>query len=479
MTNYLDFADVPPAYDVVPESALYSHDAEYALIGSMIHQPELIDDAGARLVVGDFHHPACAELYELLLALRTKGVGVDVVTLSDARSHLADGQSTLSVAANIAHNTPSAANFSAYGKIVKQRSVARRVIAAAQIMSQRLIDGEPLDEVLSQGQQAWMALEAEGLDSRRRYRFVKDILPEAIEGIDRRFNRTVSLGFDTGLPSLDEFIPALCPGHMVVVAGAPGSGKTTLGLGLAERVALVKRLPSLVFSMEMSDVELTNRSLASVGSVQLKHISEGHSMEDGDWPGLTSAVNLLSEAPLIFCDDASLTLRDIRQICRTVKREHGLGIVAVDYIGLINGESKSSSRYEQVTDISKGLKRLAKELGVPLVVLAQLNRGPNSRANKRPTKSDLRDSGQIEADADVVVLVHRDNETDAGKAGVTELIVDKNRHGPTGICRVQHQGAYHRFVELMGNPFPADEEVEMNRPGRSFARTYKGRKGHE
>ncbi|RRV55488.1 DnaB-like helicase C-terminal domain-containing protein [Pseudomonas sp. p99-361] len=445
------------------ESRLHSPQSEHALIGAMIHQPALIDDA--KLEVGDFYQPDCAELFELLLALKAKGRQIDVVTLSDARPALADGRGTLAVAAHIAHSTPSVANFAEYARIVKQRSVARRVIAAAHIMSERLKDGDSLDEVLAQGQQAWIALEAEGLDSRKRYRFVGEILPEAIDGIDRRFNREVVLGFDTGLPSLDKFIPGICPGHMVVIAGAPGSGKTTLGLGIAERVALVAKSTSLVFSLEMTDVELTNRSLASVGSVQLKHITEGHSMADSDWPGLTSAVSKLDGAPLIFCDDAALTMRDIRQICRTVKREHGLGSVTLDYIGLVNGESKSASRYEQVTDISKSIKRLAKELSVPVMVLAQLNRGPNNRANKRPTKSDLRDSGQIEADADVVVLVHRDPESEEGKSGVTELIVDKNRHGETGICRVQHQGAYHRFAELVGYQ-PSNEEVEM---GRTFA----------
>jgi len=462
------YLDEMSALDEVPASKLYSHESEYSLIGSMIQQPELIDDLGARLDVADFHHPACAELFDLLVAMRTKAMPIDVVTLYETRSHLADGQSVLEAAGTLVKNTPSSANAGEYARIVKQRSVARRVIAAAQIMSQRLQDGEPLDEVLSQGQQAWLALEAEGLDARKRYRFVGEVLPEAIDGIDRRFNREVKLGYDTGLPSLDAFIPGICPGHMVVVAGEPGSGKTTLGLGFAERVALTCNEPALVFSLEMTDVELTNRVLSSVGSVPLKHIAEGHSMADADWPGLTGAVNKLNDAPLIFCDDASLTMRDIRQICRTVKREHGLGMVAVDYIGLIKGEQRNASRYDVVTEISKGLKRLAKELGVPVVVLAQLNRGPKTRGNKRPTKSDLRDSGQIEADADVVVLVHRDNDSPAGQAGVTELIVDKNRHGQVGVAHVQHQGQFHRFAELVGGYQPSDEEVEMNRP-------YKGR----
>ncbi len=450
--------------DAEPEpSRLYSHEAEYALIGSMIHSPALIDDV--RLEVNDFHHPACSELFELLSACRNKGVLIDVVTLSDVRPRLADGQSTLGVAAHIANRTPSAANFTEYARVVKQRSVARRVIAAATVMTQSLEDGTPLDEVLAQGQQAWLALEAEGMDSKRRYRFIGDVLDEAIDGIDRRFNREVSLGFDTGLKSLDEFIPGICSGHVIVVAGEPGSGKTTLGLNIAERVALHSKATALVFSLEMSDVELTNRSLASVGSVQLQHISEGHSMTDSDWPGLTGAVNKLNGAPLVLCDDAMLTLKDIRQIARTVKREHGLGLIALDYVGLVKGESKSAPRHEQVAEISKGIKRLAKELGVPILLLAQLNRGPKQRANKRPTKSDLRESGQLEADADVVVLVHRDNESEAGQAGVTELIVDKNRHGKTGFCRVQHQGAYHRFVELVGC-HASDEEIEM---GRAFA----------
>ncbi|AOT38811.1 TPA: replicative DNA helicase [Pseudomonas aeruginosa] len=468
MTGYLEMQDVPVMGYEVPESKLYSHEAEYAVIGAMIQRGDLIEDMGAKLEVSDFHHPACAELFELLLACQAKGIAVDIVTLYEARAQLADGQSTLQVAAHLVKNTPSAANADEYARIIKQRSVARRVIAAAEVMSQRLQDGEPLDEVLSQGQQAWVALEAEGLDSRRRYRFIGEVLPEAIDGIDRRFNREVKLGYDTGLPSLDAFIPGICPGHMVVVAGEPGSGKTTLGLGFAERVALACNEPALVFSLEMTDVELANRVLSSVGSVPLKHIAEGHSMADSDWPGLTGAVNKLNHAPLILCDDASLTLRDIRQICRTVKREHGLGMVAVDYIGLIKGEQRNASRYDVVTEISKGLKRLAKELGVPVVVLAQLNRGPKARGNKRPTKSDLRDSGQIEADADVVVLVHRDQESDAGKAGITELIVDKNRHGQVGVAHVQHQGQYHRFVEIIGGYQPSEEEVEMARP-------YKGR----
>ncbi|MFC2974653.1 replicative DNA helicase [Azotobacter bryophylli] len=452
---------------------LYSEESEYGVIGAMLLQAELIEAVTERLVVGDFYDPVCQELFQLIRACHEQSLPVDVVTLSEQKPMLACGERTLFVAGTIASNTPSTANWETYAKIVKQRSVARKVVAAADQIKQRMEEGLSLDEVLAFGQQAWVELEAEGTTARKEYRFIGEILPAAVDGIDARFNRQVILGHDTGLTDLDGLVPGLCPGHLVVVGGLPGLGKTTLGLGFAERIAVQHQRPALVFSLEMTDVELVNRSIAAAGTVPLKRINEGHSLEDGDWTGITSAVSRLKDAPLIICDDASLTLRGIRRIARSVKREYGLDVVVIDYIGLIEADQKSGSRYQDVTEISRGIKRLAKELAVPIVLLAQLNRGSTSRPGKKPTKSDLRDSGQIEADADIVILVHRDMESEAGQNGVTELIVDKNRHGPVGSCFVQHQGAYHRFVNLAGPREVSQEEVEM---GRTFASKFKGRK---
>lgn len=452
---------------------LYSAESEHGVIGAMMLSADLIDQAADRLDVSDFYDPVCQELFLLIKACHGQGIPVDVITLADQKPMLACGERTMYVAGTIASSVPSSANWEAYAKVVKERSVARKVLAAAEQIEQHILDGLPLEQVIDSAQQAWIALEAEGTAKRKEYRFIGEILSEAVDGIDNRFNRKVVLGYQTGLEKLDEIIPGLCPGHMVVVAGLPGLGKTTLGLGFAERIAVRHDRPALVFSLEMTDVELTNRSIASTGTVALKRINEGHSLEDDDWPRITSAVARLNDAPLVICDDASLTIGGIRRIARTVKREHGLDVVVIDYIGLIDAEKKGGSRYQDVTEISKSIKKLAKELQVPVVLLAQLNRGSTSRPGKKPTKSDLRDSGQIEADADIVILVHRDMETDAGQNGVTELIVDKNRHGPVGSCFVQHQGAFHRFVNLAGHREPSQEEVEMGRT--SFASKWKGR----
>jgi len=452
---------------------LYSAEAEYGVIGAMMLNAQLIDDATARLDVSDFYDPVCQELFNLIKACHSQGIPVDIVTLAEQQPVLASGERTLYAAGVIASNVPSTANWEAYARVVKQRSVLRKVLAAAEQVEQHVMEGRPLEEVISFAQQAWVDLEAEGTAGQKEYRFIGEILPEAIDGIDARFNRKVVLGYQTGLVELDKIIPGLCPGHMVVVAGLPGLGKTTLGLGFAERIAVHHGRPAMVFSLEMTDVELANRSIASTGTVPLKRINEGHSLEESDWPSITGAVSLLQDAPLIICDSAKLTMAGIRRAARSVKREHGLDVVVIDYIGLIDAEKKTGNRYQDITEISKAIKKLAKELQVPVVVLAQLNRGSTSRPGKKPTKSDLRDSGQIEADADIVILVHRDMDSDEGQNGITELIVDKNRHGPVGSCFVQHQGAYHRFVNLAGPREVSQEEVEM---GRSFASKWKGRR---
>ncbi|TLG86916.1 replicative DNA helicase, partial [Pseudomonas edaphica] len=229
----------------------------------------------------------------------------------------------------------------------------------------------------------------------------------------------------------------------------------------------------LAFSMEMTKEELVTRGLASLGGINLSALDSGD-LQDDDWPKLTSAASVLMGAKLYVNDQAGMTVARIRSIARQCQRREGLSVLLIDYIQLISAES-SSNRSLEVGKISTALKNLAKELKIPVIVLAQLNRGSTNRPDKRPRPSDIRDSGQIEQDADVVILVHRDMESEEGQNGVTELIVGKVRHARIGSCLVQQQGKYVRFVDFEGRP-PSNEEVEM---GRSFASKFRGSKNHE
>ncbi len=306
-------------------------------------------------------------------------------------------------------------------------------------------------------------------DGQQDYYKASEILPAVIDTIDSKFNKTMPTGLSTGLEKLDELVRGLRPGNMIVVGGLTGSGKTILGLQIAQHVTCKLAGAGLAMTKE----ELVTRGLASLGGINLSALDSGD-LQDDDWPKLTSAANVLMGAKLYVNDQAGMTVARIRSIARQCQRREGLSVLLIDYIQLISAES-SSNRSLEVGKISTALKNLAKELKIPVIVLAQLNRGSTNRPDKRPRPSDIRDSGQIEQDADVVILVHRDMESEEGQNGVTELIVGKVRHARVGSCMVQQQGKYVRFVDFEGRP-PSNEDVEM---GRSFASKFKGSKNHE
>lgn len=449
---------------------LFSLDAEHGVLGAMMLDVNLIDPITSRLSAADFYDEDNAALFIAILECHADGMPVDAVTVGVSHEFLPNGERLLPFAAEIVHNVPSAANWEAYANVVKERAVLRRVVEAADAVRASVEDDRPVAEIIASAQQAMADLQDLG-SAEADYVHIRDVLPQAVDQIDGKFNRTLTRGHSTGLPDLDDLIQSAGPGHMIVVAGLPGSGKTTLGLQIAQHIACQNDAKGLVFSMEMTRLELANRSLASIGGVSLKRIDEGTSLEDSDWPALTAAVNKLTQSGLYLCDTPGLTAARIRAIARTVQRAHGLDVVVVDYIGLIASETRSQSRTIELGKISTAMKNLAKELRVPVIVLAQLNRDSTKRPGKRPMASDLRDSGQIEADADTVILVHRDSDTEQGQNGVTELIVPKCRHAKVGSCFVQHQGQYSRFVSFAGPREISQEEVDM---GRSFAGRYKG-----
>lgn len=450
---------------------LFNIEAEHGLLGAIFIEPTLLDEVASKVDIADFHEIENAALFKAILDCHAAGDPVDVVMVSEHHQYLPDGSSMLAYAAQVQSNAQGTSSWKTYARVIRERAVLRKVVETAHSISESANDDLPVAEIIARGQQA-MADLRDLDDGEPDYHQVKDILPGVVDTIDSKFNKTAPKGLGTGLPDLDKMIRGLRPGNMVVVAGLPASGKTILGVQIAQHVTTRLGGSGLVFSLEMTKEELVTRNIASLGSVDLTRLDEGESIQDDDWPRITSAVSQLHTARLYVCDQAGMTVARIRSIARQCQRREGLDVIVVDYITLINGEG-GQNRTLEVGRISTALKNLAKELKVPVIVLAQLNRGPTNRPDKKPRPSDIRDSGQIEQDADVVILVHRDADSEEGANGVTQLIVGKCRHGKPGDCLVQAQGQFVRFVPFGGKP-PSDEQVEMGRvvkfTGRSRGR---------
>lgn len=449
---------------------LYSDEAEHALLGALMLDGDLFDSITASVTTADFHDPENAALYQVMIDLHATGAPVDPVTLHDFKPFLPSGGTTIAYAGELARNTPSTANWKAYARTVAERAVLRRLVEAADAVRDSANENRPVAEIIASAQQAMADLR--DLDTGEPdYKRMDEVVTRNIDIIDAKFNGSIQSGLSTGLVDLDKLIRGLRKKTVTIVAGLPGSGKTTLGLQIAQHIACSGLGVGMVFSLEMPEEELANRALASLGSVDLQVLDNGQ-LQDDDWPRLTSAVNKIMDKPLYVSDKSGLTVARIRSICRQVKRKHGLDVVVIDYIGLIGSDGKAFNRTAELGKISTGIVNIAKELEVPVILLAQLNRDSTKRPGKKPIASDLRDSGQIEADAHCIILVHRDMDDEQGQNGVTELIMPKCRHAPVGSCVVQQQGKFARFVNFAGRE-PTQEEVEIGRP---FSEQYKGQR---
>ncbi|MBS7843897.1 replicative DNA helicase [Pseudomonas fluorescens] len=449
---------------------LYSDEAEHALLGALMLDGELFDAITSSVNTADFHDPENAALFQVMLDLHATGAPVDPVTLHDFKPFLPSGGTTIAYAGELARNTPSTANWKAYARTVAERAVLRRLVEAADAVRESASENRPVAEIIASAQQAMADLR--DLDTGEPdYKRMDEVVTRNIDIIDSKFNKTLKTGLSTGLADLDKLIRGLRKKTVTIVAGLPGSGKTTLGLQIAQHIACTGLGVGMVFSLEMPEEELGNRALASLGSVDLQVLDNGQLLDE-DWPRLTSAVSKIMDKPLYVSDKSGLTVPRIRSICRQVKRKHGLDVVVIDYIGLIGSDGKAFNRTAELGKISTGIVNIAKELEVPVILLAQLNRDSTKRPGKKPIASDLRDSGQIEADAHCIILVHRDMDDEQGQNGVTELIMPKCRHAPVGSCVVQQQGKFARFVNFAGRE-PTQEEVEIGRP---FSEQYKGQR---
>ena len=371
-------------------------------------------------------------------------------------------------------NTPSAANIRRYAEVVSEKRTLRDLLAAsAQIADLANADGsKPIDQRIDEAQAVIFSLAERRGGGADDPEGIGVLLPGVVDDVQARFDRGGAItGLSTGFDDLDAKTCGLNPGDLVVVAGRPSMGKTAFALNVAEHVAVNEGKPALVFSMEMGKKQLSERSIASIGRVSMNALRSGR-MSDDEWSRMSFAIGKLFKAPLLIDDAPALTVTQMRSRARRIAKKHGLSLVVVDYIQLATGEGQS--REQEVSSISRGLKALAKEFNCPVIALSQLNRKVDERPNKRPLMSDLRDSGAIEQDADLILMMYRDEyyHPETTDKGIAEIIVAKQRMGETGIIPVLFRGEFSRFENLTAEA--RRELFEARQEAKPIARRAKG-----
>jgi len=433
----------------------HSLEAEQAIIGGLMLDNQAWDKVSVKLCDTDFYRTAHRVLFRAIADLARRGQPFDVVTVLDVlKSNGAlDDAGSEAYLFELANNTPSVANVSAYADIVREKSVHRQLIGISTEIADLAYnpDGREVPELLDLAESKVFAIaEQTAVDSGPEA--IRSVLVRAVERIDTLYHSNQRItGLATGLTDLDEMTSGMQTSDLVIVAGRPSMGKTALVMNIAEHAAIKSGKPVLVFSMEMPSDSLAMRMMSSLGRIEQHRIRTGQ-LSDDDWPRVTSAVHMLSEAPLFMDDSAGLSPAEMRARARRLAKEHGqLGLIVVDYLQLMKVPGfQAENRTAEISEISRSLKSLAKELQVPVIALSQLNRSLEQRHDKRPVMSDLRESGAIEQDADLILFIYRDevyNEESPDK-GTAEIIVAKQRNGPIGKVRVAFLGKYTRFEDL-------------------------------
>jgi replicative DNA helicase len=441
----------------------YSLEAEQAIIGGLMLDNQAWDKIQDKLCQDDFYRTEHRILFRVIADLASKHQPFDVITLLNGLQlieelDLAGGETYLF---ELANNTPSVANIVAYANIVREKSVQRQLIQVANDIADCAYHPKQRDvvELLDFAEQKVFAI-AEQTPSQGGPENIKSVLGRTVEKIDELYQKGNSItGLRTGLKDLDQMTSGLQPSDLVIVAGRPSMGKTTFVMNMAEHAAISSQLPVLVYSMEMPSESLAMRMMSSLGRIDQHRIRTGQ-LNDEDWPRVTSAVHMLSEAPLFIDDTPGLSPAEMRARSRRLMREHGqLGLIVVDYLQLMQVPGmKADNRTAEISEISRSLKSLAKELRVPVVALSQLNRSLEQRQDKRPVMSDLRESGAIEQDADLICFIYRDEvyHPDSPDKGCAEIIIAKQRNGPIGKIKVAFLGQYTRFEDLAHGSYSED-----------------------
>ena len=423
--------------------------AEQSVPGGMLLSKDAISEVVEILRERDFYRPAHELIYDAILDLYSRGEPADPVTVSAELTKR--GDLTRAGGAPYLHtlisSVPTAANASYYAKIIRERAIMRRLVEAGTKIVQLgyTIEGE-VDEAVNQAQ-----AEVHAVTERRAaedYIQLSELLPAAFDEIEKISSGVVGEGVKTGFKDLDALTHGFHPGNMIVLAARPAVGKSTLGLDIARYASIHKGDTSVIFSLEMSRSEITMRMLSAEARVPLNNIRSG-ALSDEEWARMARRMGEISEAPLFIDDSPNLSLMEIRAKARRLKQRHNLKLIVIDYLQLMTSGKRVENRQQEVSEFSRQLKLLAKELNVPVVAISQLNRSPEQRSDKKPMLSDLRESGSIEQDADVVILLHRDDLYDQqARSGEADLIVAKHRNGPTRTITVSAQLHFARFTDM-------------------------------
>jgi replicative DNA helicase len=461
-----ELAYPPENIDIATESlkvAPQSIEAEQAVLGGLMLDNRAWDKIADLVVEEDFYRRDHRLIFRAIAELTSHSKPCDVVTLSEwlDKQDLLEDAGGLAYLGSLAKNTPSAANIKAYAEIVRERSVLRQLIAVGNDISDSgyQTEGRSTEELLDAAERSVYQIAEQGARGKQGFTAIKDLLVKAVDRIDELFQQDNPItGVPTGWDNFDEMTSGLQKGDLVIVAGRPSMGKTTFSMNIAENAAIKAGVPTAVFSMEMPGEQLAMRMLSSLGRIDQHKVRTGK-LEDDDWPRLTSAVGILADAPLFIDDTPALTPNELRARARRLSREHGLGMIVIDYLQLMQVHGSKENRTNEISEISRSLKALAKELEVPVIALSQLNRGLEQRPNKRPVMSDLRESGAIEQDADVIVFIYRDEvyNEDSPDKGTAEIIIGKQRNGPIGTARLTFLGQFTRFENYIHDIYSDDE----------------------
>ncbi|AOV06371.1 replicative DNA helicase [Sporosarcina ureilytica] len=430
----------------------HNNEAEQSVIGAVFLEPQALITAAEVLIPEDFYRIAHQKIFGTMLSLSDKGQPIDVVTVTEeltAKKELED-VGGISYLTEVANSVPTAANIMHYANIVEEKSLLRRLIrVATQIVEDGFTREDEVEELLSEAEKNMM--EVSNRKNAGDFKHIKDVLVQTYDNIEQLHTQQGEVtGIPTGFTDLDKITAGFQRNDLIIVAARPSVGKTAFALNVAQNVATKTSENVAIFSLEMGADQLVMRILCAEGNIDAQVMRTG-SLEDEDWRKLTMAMGSLSNAGIFIDDSSGIRVNEIRSKCRRLQQEHGLGMVIIDYLQLIQGSGRSGeNRQQEVSEISRSLKGLARELKIPVIALSQLSRGVEQRQDKRPMMSDLRESGSIEQDADIVSFLYREDyyDKETENENMIEIIIAKQRNGPTGTVTLAFAKEYNKFVNV-------------------------------